>query len=53
MYVGDHYAHTHTINVKKTCAFQQTTGKTGTKHNVCEIDVHITHGVIFFTHDKQ
>jgi hypothetical protein len=53
MYVGHHYAHTHTINVNKTCALQQTTDKTGTKHRVCEIDVNITNGVIFFTHHEQ
>ena len=53
MYVGHHYAHTHTINVNKTCALQQTTGKTGTKHNMCEIDVNITNGVTFFTHQEQ
>ena len=54
-YVGHHYAHTHThtINVNKTCALQQTTGKTGTKHSRCEIDVNITHGGIFFTHHEQ
>jgi hypothetical protein len=32
---------------------QQTTGKTGTKHRLCEIDVNITNGVIFFTHHEQ
>ena len=54
MYAGHHYAHTHThththtINVNKTCALQQTTDKTGTKHRLCEIDVNITNGVIFF-----
>jgi hypothetical protein len=32
------HTHTHTINVNKTCALQQTTGKTGTKHSLCEID---------------
>ena len=67
MYVGYHYAHTHThthahththththtINVNKTCALQQTTDKTGTKHRLCEIDVNITNGVIFFTHHEQ
>ena len=53
MYVGHHYAQTHTINVKKTCALQQTTGKTGTKHNLFEINVNITNGVIFFTHHEQ
>jgi hypothetical protein len=42
MYVGHHYAHTHTINENKTCALQQTTGKTGTKHRLCEIVVNIT-----------
>jgi hypothetical protein len=47
------HTYTHTINVNKTCALQQTTGKTGTKHNLCEIDVNITNGVIFFTHDEQ
>ena len=31
----------------------QTTGKTGTKHRLCEIDVNITNGVIFFTHQEQ
>jgi hypothetical protein len=45
--------HTHTINVNKTCALQQTTGKTGTKHRLCEIDVNITNGVIFFTYHEQ
>ena len=55
MYVGHHYAHTHThtINVNKTCALQQTTDKTGTNHRLCEIDVNITNGVIFFTHREQ
>ena len=47
------HTHTHTINVDKTCALQQTTGKTGTKHSLCEIDVNITHGGIFFTHHEQ
>ena len=47
------HTHTHTINVNKTCALQQTTGKTGTKHMLCEIDVNITNGVIFFTHHEQ
>jgi len=51
VYVGHHY--THTINVNKTCALQQTTGKTETKHRLCEIDVIITNGVIFFTHYEQ
>ena len=49
MYVGHHSAHAHTINVNKTCALQQTTGKTGTKHSLCEIYVNITNCVIFFT----
>jgi len=49
MYVRHYYVHTHTINVNKTCALQQTTGKTATKHNLCEIDVNITNGVVFFT----
>ena len=55
MYVGHHYAHTHThtINVNKKCTLQQTTDKTGTKHMLCEIDVNITNGVIFFTHHEQ
>jgi hypothetical protein len=53
MYVGHHYAHTHTINVNKTCVLQHTTDKTGTKHRLCEIDVNITNGVIFFTHHEQ
>ena len=55
MYDGHHYAHTHThtINVDKTCALQQTTDKTGTKHRLCEIDVNITNGVTFFTHQEQ
>ena len=44
---------THTINVNKTCALQQTTGKTVTKHILCEIYVNITTGVIFFTHHDQ
>jgi hypothetical protein len=47
------HTHTHTINVNKTCALHQTTGKTGTKHRLCEIDVNITNGVIFFTHHEQ
>jgi hypothetical protein len=47
------HTYTHTINVNTTCALQKTTCKTGTKHNLCEIDVHITNGVIFFTHDEQ
>ena len=33
--------------------FHQTTGKTGTKHRLYEIDVNITNGVIFFTHLEQ
>jgi hypothetical protein len=33
------HTHTHTINVNKACALQQTTGKTGTKNSLCEIDV--------------
>jgi hypothetical protein len=46
--------HTHnTINVIKTCALQQTTGKTGNKQSLCEIDVNITNGVIFVTHHEQ
>jgi hypothetical protein len=53
MYVGHHYADTHTINVNTTCALQQTTDKTGTTHRLCEIDVNITNGVIFFTHQEQ
>jgi hypothetical protein len=53
MYVGHHYEHTHTLNVNKTCTLQQTTSKTGTKHSLCEIDVNITNGVIFFTHHEQ
>ena len=52
MYVEHHYAHTHTINVNKTCALQQTTDKTGTKYRLCEIDVNITNSVIFFTHNE-
>jgi hypothetical protein len=47
------HPHTHTINVNKTCALQQTTDKSGTKHRLCEIDVNITNGVIFFTHHEQ
>jgi hypothetical protein len=53
MYVGHHCAQTNTINVNKILALQQTTGKTGTKHSLFEIDVNITNGVIFFTHHKQ
>ena len=53
MYVGHHYAHVHTINVNKTCDLQQTTDKTRTKHRLCEIDVNITNGVIFFIHHEQ
>ena len=55
MHVGHQYAqtHTHTINANKTCALQQTTDTTGTKHRLCEIDVNITNGVIFFTHHEQ
>ena len=52
MYVGHHCAQTNTISVNKTCALQQTTGKTGTKHSVCEIYVNITNGVIFFTQSR-
>jgi hypothetical protein len=37
--------HTPKINVNKTCALQQTTGKTGTNHSMCDIDVNITNGV--------
>ena len=47
------HTHTHTTNVNKTCAIQQTTDKTGTKHRLCENDVNITNGVIFFTHHEQ
>jgi hypothetical protein len=47
------HTHTHTINVNKACALQQTTGKTGTKNSLCEIDVNITNGGIFFTHHEQ
>ena len=47
------HTHTHTINVNKTCALQQTTGKTGTKHSLCEIDANIINGGIFFTHHEQ
>jgi hypothetical protein len=46
------HTNTHTINVSKTCALQQTTAKTGIKHRLCEIDVNITNGVIFFTHHE-
>ena len=53
MYDVHHYAHAHTINVNKTCALHQTTGETGTKHRLSEIDVNITNGVIFFTHHEQ
>jgi hypothetical protein len=53
MHVGHHCAHTLTINVNKTCSLQQTTGKTGTKHSLCEIYVNITNGVIVFTHHEQ
>jgi hypothetical protein len=53
MYVGHHYAHTNTNKVNKTCALQQTTDKTGTKHSLCEIDVNIINGVSFFTHHEQ
>jgi hypothetical protein len=53
MYVGHHYAKTSTTDVNKTYTLQQTTGKTGTKHSLCEIDVNITNGVIFFTHYEQ
>jgi hypothetical protein len=52
MYAGHHYAHTHKINVNKACALQQTTDKTGTKHRLCEIDVNIINGAIFFTHHE-
>ena len=53
MYAGHHYAHKKTINVYKTCALQQTTRKSGTKHNMREIYVNITNGVIFFTYHEQ
>jgi hypothetical protein len=53
MYVGHHYAQTSTINVNKTYTLQQTTGKTGIKHSMCEIYVNITNRVIFFTHHEQ
>jgi hypothetical protein len=52
-YVGHHYAQTNTINVNKIYALQQTTGKTGTKHSMCEIYANVTNGVIFFTHHEQ
>jgi hypothetical protein len=48
-----HRINTHTINVNKTCALQQTTDKTGTKKRLCEIVVNITNCVIFFTHDEH
>ena len=47
------HTHTHTINENKTCALQQTTSKTGTKHSLCEIYVNITNRVIFVTHHEQ
>jgi hypothetical protein len=47
------HTHIHTINVNKTCTLQQKTDKTRTKHRLCEIDVNITNGVIFFTHHEQ
>ena len=47
------HTHTHTINVNKTRAFQETIDKTGTKDRLCEIDVNITNCVIFFTHHEQ
>ena len=47
------HTHTYTNNVNKTCTIQQTTDKTGTKHRLCEIDVNITNGVIFFTHHEK
>ena len=47
------HTHTHTTNVNKTCPLQQTTDKTGAKHRLCEIDVNITNGVIFFKHHEQ
>ena len=53
MCIGHHYPQANTNNVNKTCALQQPTGKTGTKHRLCEIDVNITNGVIFFTHHEQ
>jgi hypothetical protein len=45
--------HKQINNVNKTYALHQTTGKTGSKHSLCEIYVNITNGVIFFTHHKQ
>jgi hypothetical protein len=53
MCIGHPSPQANTNNVNKTCALQQTTGKTGTKHRLCEIDVNITNGVIFFTHHEQ
>ena len=47
------HTHTHTISVNKTCALHQTTGKIGTEQSLCEIDVNITNGGIFFTHHEQ
>jgi hypothetical protein len=44
---------THTIDVNKPWTQQQTTGKTGTKHSLCEIDVNITNGVILFAQHEQ
>jgi hypothetical protein len=41
--------HQHTQLTK----IRQTTGKTGTKHRLCEIYANITNGVIFFTHHEQ
>ena len=53
MYAGHHYAQASTINVNKAYTLQQETGKTGTKHSLCEIYVNITTGVIFFAHHEQ
>jgi hypothetical protein len=43
----------HSVVLYICFALQQTTGKTGTKHRLCEIDVNITNGVIFFTYHEQ
>ena len=47
------HTRTHTINVNKKCSLKQTPGKTGTRHSLCEIDVNITNGVIYFIHHEQ
>jgi hypothetical protein len=54
MYVGHHYAHTHTqLTYIRHAPSNKQHGKTGTTHRLCEIDVNIINGMISFTHHEQ